>query len=54
MRGFSKAEAMAVNPLWKLERNTYRWNTKEELEKAVNELMKPGKRLNLHGPEMGD
>ncbi|WP_148882320.1 bifunctional hydroxymethylpyrimidine kinase/phosphomethylpyrimidine kinase [Thermococcus aciditolerans] len=50
--GFSKAEAKAVNPLWKLQRDTYRWRAREELEKAIEELVKLGERLNPHVPEV--
>ncbi|WP_297499824.1 bifunctional hydroxymethylpyrimidine kinase/phosphomethylpyrimidine kinase [Thermococcus sp.] len=49
----SKAEARAVNPLWGLERDAYRWRTKEELERAVEELVKLGERLNPRIPEVG-
>ncbi len=50
---FSKAGAKAVNPLWELQRDAYRWRTKEELEKAVNGLVQLGERLNPHVPEVG-
>ncbi|NPA47761.1 MAG: bifunctional hydroxymethylpyrimidine kinase/phosphomethylpyrimidine kinase [Thermococci archaeon] len=50
---FSKAEAKAVNPLWELERDSFRWRAKEELERAVAELVKLGERLNPHVPEVG-
>ncbi len=50
---FSKAETKAVNPLWELERDAHRWRAKEELEKAVEELVKIGERLNPHVPEVG-
>ncbi|MDV3103528.1 bifunctional hydroxymethylpyrimidine kinase/phosphomethylpyrimidine kinase [Thermococcus waiotapuensis] len=51
--GFSKAEAKAVNPLWELERDAYRWRAKKELEEAVKELIKLGEKLNPHVPEVG-
>ncbi len=50
---FSKAEVRAVNPLWELERDSYRWRAKVELEGAVKELVKLGERLNSHVPEVG-
>ncbi|WP_297512522.1 PfkB family carbohydrate kinase [Thermococcus sp.] len=50
---FSKAESKAVNPLWELERDAYRWRVREELEKAVEELVTFGERLNPHVPEVG-
>lgn len=50
---FSKAEAKAVNPLWEIERDAHRWRAKEELEKAVEELVKLGERINPHIPEVG-
>ncbi|WP_297064497.1 bifunctional hydroxymethylpyrimidine kinase/phosphomethylpyrimidine kinase [Thermococcus sp.] len=50
---FSKAEARAVNPLWELQRDVYRWRAMEELEKAVGELVKLGGRLNPYIPEVG-
>ncbi|AEK72305.1 Phosphomethylpyrimidine kinase (thiD) [Thermococcus sp. 4557] len=50
---FSKAESRAVNPLWVLERNSYRWRARGELEKAVKELVAFGERLNPHVPEVG-
>lgn len=50
---FSNAEAKAVNPLWELERNSYRWRAKEELEKAVEKLVVFGERLNPHVAEVG-
>ncbi len=50
---FSKGEAKAVNPLWELERDAYRWRNKEELEKAVGELVKLGEKLNPYLPEVG-
>ncbi len=50
---FSKDEAKAVNPLWELGRDAYRWRTKEELEKAVEELVKLGEKLNPYLPEVG-
>ncbi|WP_457752144.1 thiamine-phosphate synthase family protein, partial [Thermococcus sp.] len=50
---FSKAESRAVNPLWELERDAYRWRIKEELESAVEELVNLGEKLNLHVPEVG-
>jgi len=50
---FSNAEAKAVNPLWELQRDAYRWRAREELEKAVEELVKLGEKLNPHVPEVG-
>ncbi|NJE10221.1 bifunctional hydroxymethylpyrimidine kinase/phosphomethylpyrimidine kinase [Thermococcus sp. MAR1] len=50
---FSKTEAKAVNPLWKLQRDSHRWRAREELEKAVEELVKLGEQLNPHVPEVG-
>ncbi|GAB6135475.1 bifunctional hydroxymethylpyrimidine kinase/phosphomethylpyrimidine kinase [Thermococcus prieurii] len=50
---FSKAEAKAVNPLWELEKDSYRWRAEKELEKAVEELVAFGERLNPHVPEVG-
>ncbi len=50
---FSKAEAKAVNPLWELERDAHRWRAREELERAVQELVKLGEKLNPHVPEVG-
>ncbi|QDA31309.1 bifunctional hydroxymethylpyrimidine kinase/phosphomethylpyrimidine kinase [Thermococcus indicus] len=50
---FSKAEAKAVNLLWKLQRDAYRWRAREELEGAVGELVKLGEKLNSHVPEVG-
>ncbi|MCD6372600.1 MAG: bifunctional hydroxymethylpyrimidine kinase/phosphomethylpyrimidine kinase [Thermococcus sp.] len=50
---FSKAEAKAVNPLWELERDSHRWRAKRELEKAVEELVVFGERLNPHVAEVG-
>jgi len=50
---FSKAESKAVNPLWELQRDAHRWRAREELEKAVEELMAFGERLNPHVPEVG-
>lgn len=50
---FSKAESMAVNPLWELERDAHRWGAREELEKAVEKLVVFGERLNPHVAEVG-
>ncbi|WP_297065626.1 bifunctional hydroxymethylpyrimidine kinase/phosphomethylpyrimidine kinase [Thermococcus sp.] len=50
---FSKVEARAVNPLWELERDAYRWRAKEELEKAVEGLVELGERINPLIPEVG-
>jgi len=50
---FSKAETRAVKPLWELERDAHRWRAREELEKAVEELVAFGERLNPHVPEVG-
>ncbi|WP_099210667.1 bifunctional hydroxymethylpyrimidine kinase/phosphomethylpyrimidine kinase [Thermococcus henrietii] len=50
---FSKVKAKAVNPLWELERNSYRWKAEKELEKAVEGLVAFGERLNPHVPEVG-
>ncbi|AJC72455.1 phosphomethylpyrimidine kinase [Thermococcus guaymasensis DSM 11113] len=50
---FSKAEARAVNPLWELERDAYRWRSERELEKAVEELVRLGEKLNPYVPEVG-
>jgi len=50
---FSKAEARAVNPLWELERDAHRWRAREELEKAVEDLVAFGEELNPHVPEVG-
>ena len=50
---FSKAEARAVNPLWELQRDAHRFRAREELEKAVEELVKLGEKLNPHVPEVG-
>ncbi|NJE00998.1 bifunctional hydroxymethylpyrimidine kinase/phosphomethylpyrimidine kinase [Thermococcus sp. JdF3] len=50
---FSKAEAKAVNPFWELQRDAHRWRAREELERAVQELVKFGGRLNPHVPEVG-
>ncbi|WP_048811215.1 bifunctional hydroxymethylpyrimidine kinase/phosphomethylpyrimidine kinase [Thermococcus gammatolerans] len=50
---FSKAESKAVNPLWEIERDAHRWRAREELEKAVEELVAFGERLNPHVPEVG-
>ncbi|WP_297438167.1 bifunctional hydroxymethylpyrimidine kinase/phosphomethylpyrimidine kinase [Thermococcus sp.] len=50
---FSKAEAKAVNPLWELQRDAHRWRAREELERAVQELVNLGERLNPYLPEVG-
>jgi len=50
---FSKAESRAVNPLWELQRDAYRWKVREELERAVGELVKLGGELISHVPEVG-
>ena len=50
---FSKAETRAINPLWELERDAYRWRAVEELKKGVGELVKLGEKLNPHVPEVG-
>ncbi|NJE48632.1 bifunctional hydroxymethylpyrimidine kinase/phosphomethylpyrimidine kinase [Thermococcus sp. 9N3] len=50
---FSKAEARAVNPLWELERDSYRWKAEKELEGAVEELVAFGESLKQYVPEVG-
>ncbi|AMQ18077.1 phosphomethylpyrimidine kinase [Thermococcus peptonophilus] len=50
---FSGGEGEAVNPLWELQRDTQRWMAKEDLEKAVGELVKLGELLNPHVAEVG-
>ena len=50
---FSNAEAKAVNPLWELQRDAYCWRAREELERAVRDLVTLGEILNPHVPEVG-
>ncbi len=50
---FSKEEAKAVNPLWELERDAYRWRAREELERALRELVTLGEIINPYVPEVG-
>lgn len=50
---FSRGEGKAVNPLWELQRDAQRWRAKEELERAVGELVKLGELLNPHVAEVG-
>ncbi|NJF24245.1 bifunctional hydroxymethylpyrimidine kinase/phosphomethylpyrimidine kinase [Thermococcus sp. Bubb.Bath] len=50
---FSNTGAKAVNPLWELQRDSQRWRAKEELEEAVDRVVKMGGLLNSHVPEVG-
>lgn len=50
---FSRGEGKAVNPLWELQRDAQRWRAKEELEEAVDKLVKLGELLNPHVAEVG-